>query len=286
MEAAACPARSKISAFAVFGAALMAAVFFQGCAVAVFPPSISGKPYVRLYSRVGDTAVWIVSGPYIREHLDEEFTNFGQHYGFRFIPKDEFWLDDQGAPGEEPFFIEHLLVERRLMAGGLAYDPALDEADKVEQAARDITPLAREGETLLKAGRQDELIARIHQQLLSELSGDVKVWIVDGELVRDVFDIDFTEGGHDKVYSFVPANEVWLDNDVLPGERSFILLHEMHERHLMSLGWKYAEAHADSSRIEYDCRRHPGKLDAALRAEIEKNRESPASLKKASAGRS
>jgi hypothetical protein len=272
MNAAVSRPRNKKSVFAAIGAALISMLFVQGCTVAVFPPAVAGKPYVRLYGRAGDTAVWIVNGSYIRQNLDEEFTNFGQHYGFRFIPKDEFWLDDQGASGEESFFIEHLLVERRLMAGGMAYDPALDEADKVEQAARDKTPLAQEGETLLKSGRRDELIARIHQRLLSEFSGGVKVWIVDGELVRDVFDIDFTEGGHDKVYSFVPANEVWLDNDVLPGEREFILLHEMHERHLMSLGWKYAEAHADSSRIEYDCRRHPERLEKALRAEVEKNR--------------
>jgi len=264
--------RTRLPFRAFGGAVLLALLWFQGCAVAIFPPSVPGKPYVRLFGRAGGTAVWIVDGPYVREHLDEEFTNFGQHYGFRFIPKDEFWLDDQNAPGEEPFFVAHLLVERRLMAGGLDYDPALDEADKAEQAIRDATPLARVGKALLAAGRRGELIARIHKQLLPEYGDRVKVWIVDGELVRDVFDIDFTEGGHDKVYAFVPPNEVWIDDDVMPREREFILLHEMHERHLMSLGWTYAKAHPDSSRIEYDCRRHPEKLAAALRAEIEKNR--------------
>jgi hypothetical protein len=154
MNAAVSRPRNKKSVFAAIGAALISMLFVQGCTVAVFPPAVAGKPYVRLYGRAGDTAVWIVNGPYIRQNLDEEFTNFGQHYGFRFIPKDEFWLD----------------------------------------------------------------------------------------------------------------------NDVLPGEREFILLHEMHERHLMSLGWKYAEAHADSSRIEYDCRRHPERLEKVLRAEVEKNR--------------
>jgi hypothetical protein len=57
----------------------------------------------------------------VRENLDEEFTNFGQHYRFHFIPINEFWLDQQHAPGEEQFFIDHLLVEYRLMRYGMDY---------------------------------------------------------------------------------------------------------------------------------------------------------------------
>ena len=33
--------------------------------------------------------VWVVDGAYIRNHIDEEFTNFGQHYSFPYIPKNE-----------------------------------------------------------------------------------------------------------------------------------------------------------------------------------------------------
>jgi hypothetical protein len=39
----------------------------------------------------------------------------------------------------------------------------------------------------------------------------------------------------------------------------------------MSVGWTYGKAHKDSSRLESHYRRHPGGLDAALRAEIAKN---------------
>jgi hypothetical protein len=42
----------------------------------------------------------------------------------------------------------------------------------------------------------------------------------------------------------------------------------------MDRGWTYAEAHKDSSRIEFECRRHPETADARLKAEIEKNRGS------------
>jgi hypothetical protein len=58
---------------------------------------------------------------------------------------------------------------------------------------------------------------------------------------------------------------------ICPEERRFILLHEMHERYLMSQGWNYNKAHRDSSRIEFKCRLHPEELDGALQEEIRKN---------------
>ena len=158
------------------------------------------------------------------------------------------------------------------MAQGVRYGDALDRGDEVEKAERARTPLARDGAALRDACRTAELLARIHKTLLTEGSDGVKVWVVDGELVRDVYDIDFTEGGHGRVYKFVPAGEVWLDDDLTPAEREFVLLHELHERALMGMGWVYADAHRDSSRIERYFRRYPAGLDAALRAEMAKNR--------------
>jgi hypothetical protein len=237
----------------------------------IMAPSISGKPYIKNIEEIQSIKVWIVNGQYVREHLDEEFTNFGQHYRFPFIPINEFWLDQQHAPGEEQFFIDHLLIEYRLMRKGMDYDQAIDKADAAEKAERAKTALFQKGEALLKSGQTAQLINKIHKEFLSEFGSAVKVWVVDGELVREMFYIDFTEGGHDKVYKFVPAGEIWIDDDVMPEERRFILLHEMHERYLMAHGWNYGKAHKDSSRIEFKCRLHPEELDAALKKEIQKN---------------
>ena len=261
----------RVAAAAVLAAALLMAGCGAGPAARIKPPSTTGQPYLRYCGPADGFAVWVVNGAYVRENLDEEFTNFGQHLNFRFIPAGEFWLDEENAPGEEKFFIDHLLVENSAMARGIVYDKALDQADAVEKSERDKSPRAIEAEGLAKAGRTDDLLRTVHKQLLEEFSGSVKVWVVDGELVRDVFFVDFTEGGHDKVYKFVPAGEVWLDDDVNPAERRFILLHELHERALMARGWPYGRAHKDSSRIEFQCRRNPGLLDAALRAEVKNN---------------
>ena len=269
-------ARSRLVRRAAAWAAAAAIVWAGACGGAlrlrVRPPSEPGRPYLQKYARIEGIIVWIVDGPYVRENLDEEFTNFGQHYAFPFIPRDEFWLDRQNVPGEEGFFIDHLRVEHRLMAGGMDYDHALEEGDAAEKAERSRTALAREGEVLRESNRGAALLAKIHKELLDEFSAEVKVWIVDGELVRDLYYIDFTEGGHDEVYKFIPAKEVWIDDDVMPAERKFILLHELHERNLMNRGWTYEKAHRDSSRIEFECRRHPETVDARLRVEIEKNR--------------
>ena len=261
----------RAAAAAVLTALLLLASCGAGPAARIKPPSVPGQPYLRYCGQTDGFAAWVVNGAYVRENLDEEFTNFGQHLNFRFIPAGEFWLDKENAPGEERFFVDHLIIENRLMARGMAYDKALDEADAVERSERDKSARGREAGALAKSGRTDDLLHKIHKDLWTEFSANAKVWIVDGELVRDVFFIDFTEGGHDKVYKFVPAGEVWIDDDVNPAERKFILLHELHERALMARGWPYARAHKDSSRIEYQCRRNPGLLDAALLAEIKKN---------------
>jgi hypothetical protein len=270
------PLRRGAHARAAACAALAALLFVAGCAsgpgARIQPPSSAGRPYLSFFAQAGGFDVWIVDGRYVREALDEEFTDCGQHLSFRFIPAREFWIDAENVPGETPFFVRHLLVENGLMARGVPYDDALVKADEAEQRERNASPLGRDGLALRDTGRGAELIARIHKTLLPEYGAGVKVWVVDGELVRDVLFIDFTEGGHDKVYKFIPAGEVWIDDDVVPDERPFVLLHELHERGLMSRGWTYDRAHRHASRLEYRFRRHPGGLDAALLAEIAKNR--------------
>ncbi len=46
-------------------------------------------PYIKKIDERGDLKIWIVDGSFIREKTDEEFTNFGQHYRYPYIPKDE-----------------------------------------------------------------------------------------------------------------------------------------------------------------------------------------------------
>ena len=218
------------------------------------------QPYIKRAGKRGKITIWIVDGMYVRSHIDEEFTNYGQHYNFAYIPGNEFWIDEEGKADELKFFVDHLLVEHRLMANGVPYDKALEEADKAEMTERKKSGDVRK----LTKGRSLPDAKRVHIRLWKKLETPVSVWIVDGRLVRSVFDVDFTEGGHDYVYEFVPENEVWIDNDLDEAERPFVLLHELHERNLMAQGWDYNRAHEDSSKVEYHCRHNPNELHMTL----------------------
>jgi len=221
-------------------------------------------PYVECVGNRGDLDIWVVDGSYVRGHIDEEFTNFGQHYRYPYIPKNEFWLDQEAEHNERTFFIDHLLVEHRLMQQGMPYSEALVIADKRERTERrragDVRKTTNDGKKLPNGNE-------MHEKLWKTLESGVSVWIVNGRLVRSTFDIDFTEGGHDKVYEFVPANEVWIDDAISEQERGYVLLHELHERNRMSKGMPYSQAHAESSKIEFRCRHHPDELHDALSAE-------------------
>ena len=219
------------------------------------------QPYLRKVDKRGDIQVWIVDGSFVRGHIDEEFTNFGQHYRYAYIPEHEFWVDEEAANDEQAFFIDHLLVEHQLMARGVPYAVAIAEADKAERKERrragDVTKATRHGRQLPDS-------SAAHERLWKKLESGVNVWIVNGRFVRSVFDIDFTAGGHDHVYEFVPAGEVWIDNDITEKERGFVLLHELHERNRMADAVPYSLAHAESSRLEFRCRHHPDELHGAL----------------------
>jgi len=221
-------------------------------------------PYIQKIEERGKLEVWMVDGSYIRSHIDEEFTNFGQHYRYPYIPLNELWIDREAEHDERRFFIDHLLVEHRLMAEGMPYEKALALADHAERKERrrvgDVGRLTHRGQQL-PDGRD------AHERLWKKLENGVSVWIVNGSLVRSVFDIDFTEGGHDYVYEFVPNNEVWIDDAIVESERGYVLLHELHERNRMASGWPYGKAHVEASRLEYHCRHHPDELHDVLVAE-------------------
>jgi len=230
-------------------------------------------PYIRKIEEIGPFTVWEVSGAYIRQNLSEEFTNFGQHYAYKFIPKREFWIDKEHAAGEEHFFVDHLLTEFKLMDQGEDYNHAHTKAIQVESRERHKSDLFRKG---LKNDSLQTLIDKIHKEKLVTYSSEaVSVWVINGEIVRDRFFVDFTEGGHDYVYNFVPTGEVWLDDDLGQNEdRRFVLLHELHERALMATkGYPYLSAHHSAIILEHKCRNHPKMLESCLKEALEQNKE-------------
>lgn len=208
------------------------------------------KPYIKKFKTIYNIDVFFVDGQYIRTSINKEFTNYGQNYLFSFIPKNELWIDKKTAPHEADFFVESMLVMRREMKRGKTHDEAVKIADRRERAERKISKLFLD----LKRLPKDERLEKIRKEKLIT-TGKIDVWLVNGEAVRSLYFLDFTEGGHDKVYDFVPENEVWIDDDLGEGERKFVLIHELNERWLMAKGSNYDEAHFPSSDLEYFCRK-------------------------------
>lgn len=94
---------------------------------------------------------------------------------------------------------------------------------------------------------------RLH--LLGRVDG-VQIYLVSGERVRDEIDVDFTEGGNDAVYTYVPAGEVWIDDAAHALDRTATALHELVERDLMlRRGLSYDEAHDAANERERALRR-------------------------------
>jgi hypothetical protein len=224
------------------------------------------KPYLKKYKVVQGYSVWIVDGKYIRDNINEEFTNFDINQGFRFIPKKELWIDKEyGKKKEIEFFLKNLLTEKESIKKGMNYYAASVNGDRIEKRLRRKYEENKKNHYSKKA-----LLKKLHFRLIKKYSKKIKVWIVKGDLVRDYFFIEFTEGGHGYVYDFVPKNEVWIDDDLNPKERGFVILHEIHERNLMKKGKNYESAHNSASRIEYDCRKNPKILAIKIKEELDR----------------
>jgi hypothetical protein len=80
--------------------------------------------------------------------------------------------------------------------------------------------------------------------------GKVKVILVDGTNIRNNKAVNFVFGGNDMAYSFIPKNQIWIENAVPTDERKFILIHEFSERDLMKHGMGYDHAHLIANQIE------------------------------------
>jgi hypothetical protein len=85
--------------------------------------------------------------------------------------------------------------------------------------------------------------------------GDVSVFLVDGNEVKKLYNMDFVEGGNDKAYpTFIPKGEIWIDKLMAPKEWIPIMVHELAERLEMARGKSYEEAHPDANAVERQVR--------------------------------
>jgi len=217
-----------------------------------------------------ELSVWLVDGEKIRKDIDENFVQYDHHGRFHFIPSNEIWIDRETNEDERKYFLEHISWEREFMGQGVTLEEAVEKADKRETRERHDSPRVK---SILNAHHaRKKALEKIRKEKLDEYSSDnVHVYLVYGEYVRDLYLVGYSEGGHDLVYSFIPSGEVWIEEVLHPSERKFIILHELHERYLMSEGKDYPHAHKGATIIEDHFRENPEGLEERIREELGKN---------------
>lgn len=93
---------------------------------------------INKYS-VNGVEVWIINGKLVRDVFFNDFTEGGHHYVYKFVPKNEIWIDDSLNPIEYDYVIFHEAIERNLMKyDKLKYDNAHDVAIKYEAILRSL----------------------------------------------------------------------------------------------------------------------------------------------------
>jgi hypothetical protein len=249
---------------------------------------VNKKIYLQKIGEFSGFKFWYVNGYFIRTNIDPAFTNFCYNRYMPFIPKDEFWIDKENGVKESHFFINSFLTIQKELKKGKEYIEAVRIADKLEKRERKKATFLKK---VKKIKVKIKLFEKIHKKrLFKKYTKNLKIWQVKGHLVRSLFDLDFNQGGHGLVYPFVPKNEIWIDDDVYKKEIPYVLIHELHERHLMALGWKYdtagqaifvrkqegdkRSAHFAAEALENECRTNPRKIMPVLLKEIEKNEAS------------
>ncbi len=98
---------------------------------------IPGDVYVQHYHTLADekfpVEVWLVSGCRVRSTYKTDYTEGGHGYVYRWVPKDEIWVEDTIDRAELPFIVTHEYTELRLMRDEkMEYDKAHEICSEVE----------------------------------------------------------------------------------------------------------------------------------------------------------
>jgi hypothetical protein len=118
---------------------------------------------------------------------------------------------------------------------------------KFEQGLRQDVPETADYQTL--QGRPE-----LNKRLIDEVD-EFKVFLVNGEFVRNNLEIEFTMGSHKLMSDFIPKDEVWLDDRMSDNDILALIHHEVVEARLMRKGMSYEDAHALATKSEMKFRK-------------------------------
>lgn len=186
-----------------------------------------------------------VSGFKIRQTIDPDFNIIGiggiepyRQNGRWYIPKGELWFDRQ------------FIKEKKFLLEVEAVPTIRDLTQRFIDLIRKKT-----NERFIRKGKPPKFIQKTVKR-----SGQT-IRYIDGSIVRRWLDPDFTFGGHDCVYSYIPKGEIWIDARMDPRDVKHVLIHEQTEQTLMRKNKKtYEVAHEYATAAERESRRRSGAI--------------------------
>jgi hypothetical protein len=203
----------------------------------------------NFYRKICGYSAYTVDGDYLRENDKNfgDFCDFAIHDTFPKVPDGEIWIGKKLTDDEKLVSLYTAGRIQQAIDAGVEPKTAWDNGAKYSQSMRDKMGLL--GSKHSKDSKADPRI-----KLLTTIGG-VKVHLVSGEIVRDEFRPYFIEGGHGYVYSFIPKDEIWIDNMIPEKEYLAVWTHEYVEMQLMRDGkLKYDKAHMIATDVEYETR--------------------------------
>ena len=233
----------------------------------------------RLIGHWGKYRICLVDDEAIRNKAEfaEEFSDYGVNIGkkglatlnFKFIPENEIWIAKSMKPSERHFIIGNALAYIRGIERGMDPGDAYDYALKREQASRTkdrINKLHLKQSKEIVNPKHKDIPAKLYYKkygVIKDEKENVNVFLINGEVARDLYKTDYVEGGHAYVYDWIPLDEIWIEKSVKDDEIPVVLLHEFLERTLMKYRkFPYVRAHVAASKVEFEHRGIFNKKDA------------------------
>ena len=97
------------------------------------PPRVYVRHYITLPDKEFPIDVWVVDGNVVRSFYKTDYTEGGHGYVYRWVPKDQIWVEKDLDRRELPFIVSHEYIELRLMRDqGIDYDTAHSICSRVE----------------------------------------------------------------------------------------------------------------------------------------------------------
>jgi hypothetical protein len=220
-----------------------------------------GGIYRYLVGNTDNHDVWIVDGNQVRLKIYSSFLYGGNEQRYPFNPKGEIWIDNAISCEEYYLTLAHELKERHLMAKfGMTYYAAHDSSLALEMtirhsnevicrtheaALKKVSPTDYDNKKEIKSISDSVQLLNIYRIPAGERES-IRIWIVDGYMVRKNIYPDFGFSGNDLSYHFIPEKEIWIDGQVTCDETEYSIATELKQRELMAAGKSYGDAYSDA----------------------------------------